>query len=149
MIASGVALNLGRVWDMCVDCDEGLVVGEALGEISFRFEWPEGVFERCPGGVLFKDVLSPFKVTGVVGAKVQVCLVGEGVGGERVEEAGLDEAVFVVAFFGPGVWEEQENAIDAGWRGEGLQEFECICLEEMEIGEGCVVAFAQCACDAA
>ena len=112
----------------------GLVDGFALGEPVF-FEVGLGVgegvggpgeaFEGGAGGEVFDGVLEVFFV---VGFEEELA----GAGFEDAFEAGeeflaIDEAVFVVAFFGPGVGAEEVEAGDAGGGeepGDGVGAFE-------------------------
>ena len=96
----------------------GLGVGEGVGG-------PGEAFEGGAGGEVFDGVLEVFFV---VGLEEELA----GAGFEDAFEAGeeflaIDEAVFVVAFFGPGVGAEEVEAGDAGGGeqpGDGVGAFE-------------------------
>lgn len=112
----------------------GLVDGFALGEPVF-FEVGLGVgegvggpgeaFEGGAGGEVFDGVLEVFFV---VGFEEELAGAGFEDAFEASEEfLAVDEAVFVVAFFGPGVGAEEVEAGDAGGGeepGNGVGAFE-------------------------
>ena len=76
----------------------------------------------------------------VVGAKAKVGS-GGGFGGELVQEIGLHEPVFVVAAFGPRIWEEHKYTLENNMRGQCGDEFGGFGLEKNEVGELGAVAF--------
>lgn len=77
----------------------------------------------------------------VVGAETKLGSSG-GFRGERVQEVGLHEPVFMVAAFGPRIGEKHKYALENDMRGQCGDELGRFSLEKNEVGELGAVAFA-------
>ena len=128
--------------------DQGLVLGQKLGEESFLLEGPGGFGEDFPCGMCAEQVGAPGEIVGVVGAEVQTRFSGEGKGSEAVEQRGLDEPVLVVAGFWPGVGEEEKDFAEPVVVGNGGEQLVGLGFDEVEVGEALPVAFAVAALNA-
>ena len=80
--------------------------------------------------MLFKRGPRVLEIGFVVSPEVDAGLIG-GPALDVIEESGLNQSVFVVPFFGPGVGKEDKDLPEKRSRREGLKKKTRICLDEV------------------